>query len=93
MPKARDPRWILLTESGEYSTLGRHREPGTEDIAAAETSLTRAGLAGWIAVMSDSTYSRTMPELVMVRPLCGPCASFDAAVEAFRRKVTELRRG
>ena len=87
MPAPRDPRWILLTESGEYSTLGRHREPDKEDIAAAETALARAGLAGWLAVMSHSMYSNTTPELVMVRPLCEPSTSFDQAVEAFRRRA------
>ena len=35
MPRPRDPRWVLLTESGEYTTLGRHREPDEEIIASA----------------------------------------------------------
>lgn len=42
MPIARDPRWVLLAEPGEYSTLGRHREPDDEAIAAAEAALAKA---------------------------------------------------
>jgi hypothetical protein len=87
MPTPRDPRWVLLAETGEYSTLGRHREPDADDIAAAEAALARVGRAGWIAVMSHSVHAKTSPELVMVRPLCKPSTSFEAAVQAFRRKA------
>jgi hypothetical protein len=85
MPVTRDPRWVLLTESGEYSTLGRHREPSEDDIAAAESALARAGRSGWLAVMSHSVHSRAIPELVMVRPLGDPQTAFGDAVQAFRQ--------
>jgi hypothetical protein len=85
MPTPRDPRWVLLAETGEYSILGRHREPGEEDIVAAETALARAGRSGWLAVMSHSAHSRVVPEFVMVRPLRDPQTSFADAVQAFRR--------
>lgn len=85
MPTPPDPRWVLLTESGEYSTLGRHREPSEEDIAAAESALSRAGRSGWLAVMSHSAYSRAVPELIMVRSLCDPQTAFADAVQAFRQ--------
>jgi hypothetical protein len=87
MPNARDPRWVQLAESGEYSTLGRHRQPDEEDIAAAEAALAKVGRAGWIAVMSHSVHERTMPELLMVRPLRDPGTSFADAVQAFRRRA------
>ena len=87
MPTPRDPRWVLLAETGEYSTLGRHREPDADDIAAAEAALGQVGRAGWVAVMSHSAHERTLPELVMVRPLCDPSTSFEVAVEAFRRRA------
>jgi hypothetical protein len=77
-------RWI---RSGEYSTLGRHRQPDEEDIAAAEAALAKVGRAGWIAVMSHSVHERTMPELLMVRPLRDPGTSFADAVQAFRRRA------
>ncbi len=87
MPVARDPRWVLLVETGEYSTLGRHREPDAEGIAAAEDALMRIDRAGWLAVMSQSAHARGVPEMVMVRPLRAPMTSFDAAVAAFRRRL------
>jgi hypothetical protein len=87
MPTARDPRWVVLAETGEYSTLGRHREPDQDDIASAEAALAQAGRAGWVAVMSHSAHARTAPELVMVRPLRDPRTSFEEAVQAFRRRA------
>jgi hypothetical protein len=87
MPNAHDPRWVVLAETGEYSTLGRHREPDQDDIAAAEAALAQAGRAGWVAVMSHSAHARTAPELVMVRPLRDPRTSFEEAVQAFRRRA------
>ena len=86
MPVARDPRWVLLAETGEYSTLGRHREPDEQDIAAAEIALAQAGRSGWVAIMSHSVHQRVVPELVMVRPLCDPKTPFSLAVEAFRNR-------
>jgi hypothetical protein len=88
MPTPRDPRWILLAETGEFSTLGRHREPGEEDVAAAENALAQVGRAGWLAVMSHSAHSRAKPEFVMVRPLGNPVTSFQEAVQAYRRRAT-----
>lgn len=86
MPSAKDPRWVALIESGEFSIVGRHREPEPDDIAAAEASLARAGLAGWLAVMSHSAHDRTAPEFVMVRTLRQPTSSFAQAVQAFRHR-------
>ena len=89
MPTPRDPRWVLLTESGEHATLGRHREPDADDIAAAEAALAQAGHAGWLAVMSHTAHARTVPELVMVRPLRNPGTTFEAAVQAFRKRALD----
>lgn len=84
MPAAKDPRWVVLVESGEYSTLGRYREPDPNEINAAEIALARAGLAGWLAVMSNSTYDQSVPDFMMVRPLQHPETSFEDAVQAYR---------
>ena len=83
---ARDPRWVLLVETGEYSTLGRHREPDTSDIEEAEIALTRLGTAGWLAIMSHSIHGPALPELVMVRPLGNPARTFAEAVFAFSER-------
>lgn len=89
MPTPRDPRWVLLAETGEHSTLGRHREPDEKDIAAAETALARAGQSGWLAVMSHSVHSRVAPELIMVRPLRDPRTPFADAVQAFLKRTAD----
>lgn len=86
MPDAKDPRWVILVETGDYSILGRHREPEPNDIAAAESSLTRLGLAGWLAVMSHSAHDPGSPNFLMVQPLRQPTISFDLAVQAFRNR-------
>lgn len=93
MPAALDPRWVLLSETGEYSIIGRHREPEEADIAAAELALAQAGVSGWIAVMGGSAESKTLPDLVMVRPLREPRSTFEAAVQAFRRHQRSRRAG
>jgi len=84
---AKDPRWVVLAETGEYATLGRHREPDEDEIASAEMALTRAGRSGWLAVMSHSIYSGTTPEFVMVRPLGDPRTTFKDAVQVLRRRA------
>jgi hypothetical protein len=89
MPTARDPRWILLVETGEYSSLSRYREPDADDITAAERALKQAARSGWLAVMSHSVYEATTPELMMVRPLCNPKTSFEDAVQAFQRRLKD----
>ena len=88
MPNARDPRWVLLTETGDLSTLSRHREPDEQDIAKAVAALARLERAGWIAVMSHSLHERPPPDLIMVRPLRDPTTPFAEAVAALhdRRK-------
>ena len=90
MVAGRDPRWVLLVETGEYSTLGRYTEPTEADLIAAEAALTRAGCSGWLAVMSCSVHSPDIPELCMVRPLCEPIVPFEDAVDAFQRRFRQL---
>lgn len=83
MTPARDPRWIMLLESGEYSIVGRHREPDPDDIARFEAALGRAGQAGWLAVMDRSEHAAGTPEILMVRPLRAPTTPFGEAVVTF----------
>jgi hypothetical protein len=87
MPAARDPRWILLLDNGEYSSLSRHREPDADDIAAVEKALRQASRSGWLAVMSHSAYEAATPELLMVRPLCDPKRTFDEVVQSFQQRL------
>lgn len=86
MANGRDPRWIILLESGEYSIVGRHREPDPDDISRLEDALERTGQAGWLAVMDRSEHAVGTPEIVLVRPLRAPTTSFDDALAAFHRR-------
>ena len=86
-----DRRWILLTENGEWTTIGRSRDPSDEDIGHAEAEFRSRGLAGWLAVMSGSQYASDMPTLLEVRPLAQPKRSFSEAADAFRCLVETER--
>jgi hypothetical protein len=87
--RARDPRWIILLEDGSYSTIGRHRQPDDDDISRAEQSLERAGVAGWLAVMSQSAHSPGAPEVLAVRPLRAPASSFEDSKKLLLARIGE----
>lgn len=87
--KARDPRWIIITESGEWGLAGRHTGPSEDEISVMEANLVRQGAAGWLAIASGSFYSKGFPEIVMSRPLGSPCISFEAAIEALKARLRQ----
>ncbi|MFT8246458.1 hypothetical protein [Roseomonas sp. BN140053] len=80
---ARERRWLLLAESGDHSWLGRATDPTEDEIGAAEGSLRRAGVGGFLAISEGDYWSRGPMSLLEVRRLNTPGASFDAAVSAF----------
>ena len=75
--RAKDPRWIVLAEDGRYTTVGRHREPDEDDISRLEASMRDQGLAGWLAILSQSAYAAGKPEVLEVRPLATPTDAFE----------------
>ena len=79
-----ETRWIILGTDGRHVTMGRHSDPSPEEVARAENGLAAQGLAGWLAVMKGSYYTRRKPSLMMVRPLCDPKRPFAEAVDAFQ---------
>lgn len=91
MTTGRDPRWIILLETGEYSLVGRHREPDQDDIARFEAALDRESRSGWLAVMDRSEHAPGTPEMVMVRPLRAPTTPFEGAVRAFHERLDAAR--
>ncbi len=84
--RQRERRWIILGEDGRFITLGHAVPPTEEEIAEAEAAMRAQGVAGWIAVMVGNPWTVVRPDLVEVRPLAGPTATFVAAVAAFRRR-------
>jgi hypothetical protein len=71
-----DRRWVIVTEDGRYTTIGRASDPTDGQIRAAEDALCRQGLAGWVAVMSGSAYGTKAPSLMVVCPLASPTKSW-----------------
>ena len=77
-------RWLILTEDGRHSWLGRASDPQDVEIVQVETSLRASGLAGWLAVSEGSYYSKEAMSLIQVRALAGPTQSWDDAVRHFQ---------
>jgi hypothetical protein len=80
--RSRERRWIIIGPDGRFSTLGRASDPSEEEILAAEATLQKQGLAGWLAVMEGNPYVGPIPMIMEVRPLAGPTTSFSAASAA-----------
>jgi hypothetical protein len=85
---ASDRKWVILCEDGQKATLGRARDPSDDEVAQAEASMVREGLAGWLAIQSHSVQrGGPPPTYIEVRPLGSPTVSFDDAVAATRALV------
>lgn len=82
-----DRRWVIVSEDGRYTTIGRASDPTDAQLREAEDALRRQGLAGWLAVMSGSAYGRKVPSLMVVRPLASPTKSWHEASHAASRST------
>jgi hypothetical protein len=90
--RAKDPRWIVLTEDGRYSTVGRHREPDEADIVCLEETMRSQGLAGWLAILSQSAYAAGLPDVVHVRPIGTPANAFETGRDRLLEGIRNERR-
>jgi hypothetical protein len=88
---ASDRRWIVVSEDGRYSTLGRASDPTDLQIEAAAAALRQQGLAGWLAVMSGSPYGKRVPTLLEVRPLASPTRPWTEAAAACLAAIAARR--
>jgi hypothetical protein len=91
----REKRWLVLSQDGRHTWLGRHRDPDSSDIEQAAEGLARQGITGWLAVSEGVYYDASQVITVMiVKPLHGE-GDFESAVEAFqaerRRRLAEPR--
>ncbi|MFZ0509017.1 MAG: hypothetical protein WBE85_04625 [Methylocella sp.] len=86
-----DRRWVVVSEDGRYTTIGRASNPTDGQIRDAEDALRRQGLAGWLAIMSWSAYGTKVPSLIEVRPLASPAKSWDEVSAACLAAIEELR--
>lgn len=88
--KAKDPRWVLLSEDGGFSQVGRHNPPTEEEISFFEEQFRTLGRAGWLGVMSQSLHDEGEPTFMLVREINDPrTLSFE---EATARLVAENAR-
>jgi hypothetical protein len=56
-----DRRWVLMTDEGSMSTLGRATDPTEEEIAKVEEMLAAQDIGGWLAVQSHSIHRGPPP--------------------------------
>ena len=78
-----DRRWVVMTDDGSMSTLGRATDPTKEELASVQDSLAARGIGGWLAVQSHS-FDRAPPPptFVCVRRLGPSGLSFEHAAAA-----------
>ena len=79
MENQRERRWLVVAETGQHNTLGRHTNPTDEEITQVASQLDAAGLAGWLAVSEGQYYSSTPITLMMVRPITSKTGDWGAA--------------
>jgi hypothetical protein len=89
MPSER--RWIILAQDGRHVTIGRAAPPTVAEVEAAAAALAAHGLAGWLATMNGSYWSRRRVTIAPVRMLGdGNTLEWPAAViavEAARKRA------
>ena len=83
-----DRRWVLVTDGGAISTLGRAADPTENELARIEETLCANGVGGWLAIQSHSFYrSPPPPTFVAVRRLGVEGISFEDVVATALRSV------
>ena len=88
MTRVKERRWIVLSEDGRHTTLGRHTDPSEEQLTLAAEGLRAIGHGGWLAVTEGQYYSITPENLavMLVRELAPTSTTWEAAVDAFHMR-------
>jgi hypothetical protein len=86
MGKQQERRWLVVVETGQHSTIGRHTDPTEEDISHAASQLDGAGLAGWLVVSEGHYYQRTPVTLLMVRQITAKPGDWPAAERLWHQR-------
>ena len=93
MPSER--RWIILAQDGRHVTMGRAAPPSEAEVEAATAALVAQGLAGWLATLDGSYWSRRRVTLASVQMLGdGASLHWATAITAFdaaRRRALQPR--
>jgi len=68
-PKVLERRWIIIAQDGRHVTMGRAVPPSDAEIATAAAALAAQGLAGWLATLDGSYWSRRRVTLASLQML------------------------
>lgn len=82
----RERRWLVVGETGQHTTIGRHTDPTDEEIAQVAGQLDGAGLAGWLVVSEGRYYRRTPVTLMMVRQISSKPGDWPAAERLWHQR-------
>jgi len=84
-PKVLERRWIILAQAGRHVTMGRAAPPTETKVEAATAALAAQGLAGWLATLDGSYWSRRRVTLASAQMLGdGATLVWPAAISAFK---------
>jgi hypothetical protein len=83
---SREKRWIVLTEDGRHTTVGRHSDPTEDEVRDARIGLRAMSLGGWLALTEGVYYSRGGMSIILVRELEPAKITFDDAAQLFLGK-------
>ena len=62
----RERRWLVVTQDGDHTTLGRHSDPSHEEVAKFGASLDEKCVAGWLVISEGGYYNSEPVTLTMV---------------------------
>ena len=82
----RERRWLIVVETGQHVTIGRHTDPTDDEIAQVASQLDSAGLAGWLVVSEGGYYQRTPVTLMMVRQITSKPGDWPAAERLWHQR-------
>ena len=81
-------RYLLVSEDGRHTTLGREVEPDQEALDTAAEGLDSLGMAGWLVLSEGRYYSGEVVALLPIRRLTTRSGDWEATAVEFHRRRT-----
>jgi hypothetical protein len=82
--RSREKRWIVVTQDGRHSTIGRHSDPTADELDTISGQLDSARIAAWLAISEGAYYGAGAITLMMVRRLTTTDGDWAAAERNWR---------
>ena len=79
-------RYLLVSEDGRHTTLGRDVEPDQEALDTAAEGLDGLGMAGWLVLSEGRYYSQESMALLPINCLTTRSGDWEAAAAEFHRR-------